>query len=249
MFSKRAQHPLNIIAIAASSGDHKALQDFFSYLPPLNDTCVLVPQHFSSSIEKKLARLLSKKTSLTLTQAAEGQNLEQNKVYFLPFGKDITVADGKIHILDPASAIRPNPSVDLLFHSLTETKNTVVVGVVLSGSWTDGAAGIKSLKNNGAYIIAQETETAKLDGLLQSGLVDVVLAPNNMGRHLFDKLFQENKIKPATAPKNKHPTPPKTKLKEKSRESSLSGMIKDTLFQTFEYPYVVVNADFNIVEL
>ncbi|MEX2588709.1 MAG: chemotaxis protein CheB, partial [Chitinophagales bacterium] len=194
-------HKLHIIAIGASAGGLEALQKFLSHLPELKNTCVIVAQHLSPTHKSMLVQLLSKKTKLSVAEAENNKTLESNKVYITPPGKEISVKNNKIILQKPGSAIGPKPSVDVLFKSLAQNKNSNVIAIVLSGTGSDGAAGITALKEVECYIIVQEPETAKYDGMpvsaIQTGMTDAVLPPEKMGEeiHRYLNTDMRKKIK------------------------------------------------------
>ncbi len=189
----------HIIAVGASAGGLEALQDFLSHLPDLINSCIIVAQHLSPTHKSMLVQLLSRETKLAVDEATHGNLLQANKVYITPPDKEITILQGKIHLQKPAVAVGPKPSVDVLFRSLAAETEIIVIGVILSGTGSDGAAGIKALKAAGYYVIAQEPETAKYDGMpvaaIQTGLVDAVLAPEKMGEEIQEYLADPSRVR------------------------------------------------------
>lgn len=184
--------PLYIIAIGASAGGLEALQEFLSHLPELDNCSIIVAQHLSPTHKSMLVQLLSRETQLVVAEAENGKLLERNKVYITPPDKEITVVNGTIILNRPSAQVGPKPSVDILFQSLAKSSASHVIGVILSGTGSDGALGVKAIKNNGGYIIVQEPGTAKYDGMplaaIQTEMVDAVLAPEKMGEEIAEYL-------------------------------------------------------------
>lgn len=191
--------PINIVAVGASAGGLEALQVFLSHLPPLTNTCILIAQHLSPTHKSLLANLLRKKTSLTVSEAFHGQPLEPNMVYITPPDNEITVINDKIHLQKPAFPLGPKPSVDVLFKSLARNTSCKTVAIILSGTGSDGASGVKSLKEAKAFIIAQDPKSAKYNGMplaaIKTGLVDVIATPDKIGEEIFDYLLNPTKFK------------------------------------------------------
>ncbi len=189
---------LCIIGIGASAGGLEALQDFFSHLPLLDNTSVVVAQHLSPTHKSMLVQLLSRQTKLEVTEAFHGKKLEANKIYITPPDKDISIVKEHIYLSKPSAPFGPKPSVDVLFKSLAENVNANLIGIILSGTGSDGALGIEALKNIGAFTMAQEPETAKYDGMPQAailtGCIDTITAADKMGAEIANYLEHPESI-------------------------------------------------------
>jgi two-component system CheB/CheR fusion protein len=192
---------LNILAIGASAGGLEALQEFLSYLPSLENTAIIIAQHLSPTHKSMLVQLLSKGTTLSVTEAEHGKVPQPSTIYITPPDSEITITQTGIQLQKPEFAYGPKPSVDVLFRSLAEVECNHIVGIILSGTGSDGAAGVKSLKNSGAYIIAQEPATAKYDGMplaaIETGMVDAVLSPIRIGEEILDYFNDSLSVKKA----------------------------------------------------
>ncbi|MCC5814998.1 MAG: hypothetical protein JJT78_09595, partial [Leptospira sp.] len=192
--------PLHIIAIGASAGGLEALQEFLAHLPDLDDSCILIAQHLSPTHKSMLVQLLSRQTTLRVSEAIHGHNLSAKTVYITPPDKEIYVQGDQIFLRKPSQSVGPKPSVDVLFNSLAHQENRLVLGIILSGTGSDGAAGVMSLKNSGGVILVQDPNTAKYDGMpqsaIQTGMVDLILPPEKMGQEI-EYIFQNSgKIRP-----------------------------------------------------
>lgn len=195
---KLASKKLKVIAIGASAGGLEALQDFLSHLPPLEQACIIIAQHLSPNHKSMLVGLLSKETKLEVAEAIHQKKLESGKVYITPPGSEITIEQGKIILKKPTSSIGPKPSVDILLKSLAKDFQENVIAVILSGTGSDGAAGIIAVKEFKGYVIAQEPQTAKYDGMplssIKSGVVDAVLSPEKIGAEILDYIINPNHV-------------------------------------------------------
>lgn len=187
----------NIVAIGASTEGLEALQDFFFHLPQLKNTCILIAQHLSPTHKSLLVDLLSKKTTLTFREAFHGQVLESDMVYISPSDKEITVIHEKINLQKTNRRLGSKLSIDVLFKSLAQNTSRKIVATILSGTGSDGASGIKSLKEIQAFIIVQDPKSAKYSGMpfaaIQTGMVDVITTPDKIGEKISDYLLNPTK--------------------------------------------------------
>ncbi|MBX9891727.1 MAG: PAS domain S-box protein [Chitinophagaceae bacterium] len=185
---------LFIIGIGASAGGLEALQDFLSNLPTnLSNVAIIIAQHMSPTHKSMLVQLLSRETRLQVSEALHGEVIEENKVYITPPDKDIAIVGDAIELRKTIMPTGPKPCVDVLFNSMASSIGTRSIGVILSGTGTDGAVGLKALKEAGAITIAQEPQTAKYNGMplaaIETGAVDMVLPPDKMGEEIKESLM------------------------------------------------------------
>lgn len=201
-----------IIAIGASAGGLEALQEFILNIPSnMVNLSVIIAQHLSPTHKSMLVQLLSRETKKRIVEAKHQKEIEPDVIYITPPDKDITVHDSRIVLSKPKSNLGPKPSVDLLFESLAKSSYSNIIGIILSGTGSDGSKGAQVLKQAGGYIIAQEPKTAKYDGMpmsvIQTGVVDLVLSPDRMAAEIVDymlnpieKSFSEQTGKVSTDP-------------------------------------------------
>lgn len=187
------QDELIIIGVGASAGGLEALQEFISKLPDdLSNFCIVIAQHLSPTYKSMLVPLISRETPLRVIEVHSGLKPETRNIYITPPDSEITLYKGKFLLSKPTAQIGPKPSVDVLFHSIANEKGAKSVGIILSGTGSDGSNGIRSIKSAGGLTIAQEPNTAKYDGMplaaLESGAVDLVLSPDKIGEELREFL-------------------------------------------------------------
>lgn len=110
--------------------------------------------------------------------------------YLLPPKKNLIVAQGELLLTDKAPDSGLNLPIDVFFRSLAEDQQHRAIGIILSGTGSDGSRGLKSLKEAGALVIAQEPDSAKFDGMpnsaINTGIVDLILRPEDMGKQLAE---------------------------------------------------------------
>jgi len=178
--------PHYIVAIGASAGGLEALQDFLTNFPvEIKNISIIIAQHLSPTHKSMLVQLLGKNSKLNVQEAKHNKIIEPNQVYIAPPDSDITVSNNKIILTKPQNQLGPKPSVDLLFQSLANALHERVIGVILSGTGTDGAIGVRAIKKNGGFTLAQEPHSAKYNGMpvaaINTGDIDSVLLPEKMG--------------------------------------------------------------------
>lgn len=199
--SQKASH--YIVGIGASAGGLEALQELFSLLPTDLGASYVIVQHLSPDFKSMMDELLSKNTSMAVHQAVEGEELLANTVYLIPAGKLMRIAEGKIYLSDLPPDNRINLPINELFRTLAEDAQNHAIGVILSGTGSDGSRGVLSLKEMGAMVIAQDPEEAKFDGMplnaINTGSVDFVLPirdiPDQIKRFIQHPLARETRSK------------------------------------------------------
>ena len=175
------------VGIGASAGGVEALSLFFDNESGDSGAAFLVVMHLSSSRESHLADILSRHTTMPVSEAAQHQLVEPNEVYVMPPGKAMTVKDGRLQLAQAPQGERMPLVIDRFFNSLAEEYRDHAIGVVLSGTGADGALGLKVVKECGGMTFAQgEDGTVPLfAGMPQSaiavGAIDLQLSVEEMG--------------------------------------------------------------------
>jgi len=176
-----------IVGIGASAGGLDALSELFRQLER-DATAFIVVQHLAPDHESILTQLLSRITKLPVHTAANDMTIEPNHIYVIPPNANLAVLHGVIRLLPALDTHGPRLPVDYLFRSLAEDQGRFAVGIVLSGTGTDGTLGLKAIKAAGGYTFAQDPETAKYDGMprsaITSGAADFSLAPKDIAVEL-----------------------------------------------------------------
>lgn len=170
----------DVVAIAASAGGLAAIRHVLSGLPADLPAAVVVVQHLDRRHRSLMAHILEQHTTLTVTQAEDGDKLEPGHVYIAPPDRHLLVnGDGTLSLSQTELVHFVRPSADLLFDSLAASYGDRAIAVVLTGSGTDGAMGIEAVKKMGGTVLAQDQETSDFWGMpeaaIKTGSVDVVL--------------------------------------------------------------------------
>lgn len=172
------------IAIGASAGGLEAIESFLSSMPENNNFGIIIIQHLSPDYKSMMAEILSKKTNIPVNKSENGMLVEANNIYLIPPKKILQIVDGRLVLTDPDYTGSINFPIDIFLRSLAEDKGDKSIAVILSGTGSDGVRGIRAIKQHGGFILVQDPESAKFDGMPKSaiatGLVDFILKPNEM---------------------------------------------------------------------
>ena len=180
---------LFVVGIGASAGGLEALRPFVANLPIQSNMAYIVAQHLSPQHRSMMVQLLGRETALPVVEAADGMMIEADTIYVTPPNRDAAVCDdGRLSLRRPSAEIGPKPSINHLLASLARTQGERAVGVILSGTGSDGAHGVRAIKAAGGIAVAQEPGSAKYDMMpkaaIASGGIDLVLTPPEIARQL-----------------------------------------------------------------
>jgi len=186
------EKPTHYVGIGASAGGLEALLDFFSNTPNDTGAAYIVVQHLSPDFKSFMPELLSKNTTMPIFHSAHGHVVERNTIYLIPPRKHLKLSQGILHLEDMPQDGRLQLPIDSFFNSLAEDQQHKAVGIVLSGTGSDGSRGIRTLKEAGALIMVQNPETSKFDGMpynvIATGLADFVLDADQIPLRLVQYL-------------------------------------------------------------
>src|SRR5258708_22927814 len=201
--SKRESPPC-VVAIGASAGGFDALVEFLQVIPANSGLAYIILQHLSPSPRSLSAELFSRHTAMSVRVAQEGERLQANCVYTTPADLDIRLKDGCIRLSKPTEIRGRRLPVDQLFRSLGQDQRERAIGIILSGTGSDGALGLKEIVANGGIVLVQAPESAQFDGMPRSamatGLVAYVLPVAKMPRVLLSYARHAHVRKPGTLP-------------------------------------------------
>lgn len=186
--SKSAEHSLLVVGIGASAGGLEALEQFFASAPKDGGIAYVVVQHLEPRHPSLLAELLGRCTQMPVGSISDGEALEPNRVFVIPPNAALTVRKGVLHISPPVN--EPRAPINIFFKSLAEDRGELAVGILLSGTGTDGAFGLRAIREHGGFTLAQPPETAKHPSMPQhaitAGFVDEVLAVEAMPARVLE---------------------------------------------------------------
>ncbi len=170
---------LVVVGLGSSAGGLEALQTMLEKLPQIPNCAYIIAQHLSPTHKSMMVELLSRSTHLAVIEAKNGLRITPKTIYVTPENTDIYIKNGKIFFKTLEQSFGPRPSVNYFLSSLANEYEHRAIGVILSGTGSDGAYGIRAIKANGGITIAQAPATAKYDGMplsaINTGKVDLVV--------------------------------------------------------------------------
>jgi two-component system CheB/CheR fusion protein len=182
------QAPFPVVGIGASAGGFEAFGEMLSALPADTGMAFVLILHLDPTHESMLAPLLSRKSALPVSQVTEGTAVEPNHVYVIPPNARMGIQRGRLNLLQRPAPGEKNMPIDYFFQSLAESCKDSAVGVILSGTATDGTFGMRAIKAEGGICFAQDEESAKYPGMPASAIgancVDFVLPPRKIATEL-----------------------------------------------------------------
>ena len=179
-----------IVGVGASAGGMEAIHALFEAMPDNTGFSFVVIQHLSPDYKSLMAELLSRRTTMNVSEAENGMLVKPNCIYVIPSKNNIILHNGRLCLEEKNKSAVPNHSIDIFFESLAKEKKEKAIGIVLSGTGTDGTRGIESIKRNGGIAIVQDPLSAAFDGMPNSasrtGLADLILPPELIPGELLD---------------------------------------------------------------
>ncbi len=178
-----------IVGVGASAGGLEALTQLLAEVPADTGMAFVLIQHLDPTHPSLLADALARATTMTVGQAKDGERLVPDRVYVIPPDADVAIRAGFLTLVTrKTEARRLHLPVDYFLASLAEELGKRAIGVVLSGTASDGTEGLRAIKREGGITFAQEPKTAKFDGMprsaIEAGVVDYVLPVPGIAREL-----------------------------------------------------------------
>jgi len=160
----------DIVVIGASAGGVTALREIVSALPPGLPAAVFIVLHISRDAPSLLADILTEVGPLPARTAADGEAVEPGVVYVAQSDHHLVLKDDRVRVLFGPKQDHHRPSIDVLFRSAAWQYGPRVIGVVLTGFLSDGAAGLQAIKQAGGLAVVQDPRTAMYSGMPESAL-------------------------------------------------------------------------------
>jgi two-component system CheB/CheR fusion protein len=173
---------LYVVGIGASAGGLEPLEQFFQSMPVDSGMAFIVQQHLSPDFESRMDELLARQTSIPIRRVVDGMPIEPDSIYLVPPKSDMMVYGGRLLLTDKDPDRGFSLPIDRLFRSLAQDLGPRAMGVILSGTGSDGSRGARDIRNAGGFVIGQTEESAAFDGMPRSareaGATDMSLAPH-----------------------------------------------------------------------
>ncbi len=180
-----------VVGIGASAGGLAAFEAFFSGLPADKDPgmAFVLVQHLAPDHKSILSELIQRYTNLQVFEVKDGMRVRPNCAYIIPPNRDMAFLNGTLRLLEPSAPRGLRLPIDFFFRSLAQDQRERAICIVLSGTGSDGALGVRAVKGEGGMAMAQTLESTEFDGMpssaIATGLVDFVLPPADMAKQLM----------------------------------------------------------------
>ena len=176
-----------IVGVGGSAGGFEATMELLRHLPPKNGMAFVVIQHLDPRHASQLANLLARATEMPVLEVKKRIKPEPNTVYVQPPNKCVILKKGALTLIKRTE--RLNLAIDHFFESLADEQGSRAIGVLLSGSGSDGTAGLRAIKAAGGLSFAQDEESAKFSAMpqhaIQAGFVDAALNPREIAEEIY----------------------------------------------------------------
>lgn len=237
--ARPASNPRYVVGIGASAGGLEALTALISALQTNLGICYVVIQHLSPTYRSMMAQLLGRDTQMVVREVEDGATLEADTIFIAPANHNLVLQSNRLRLLQTPREVVPKPSVNVFLTSLSESRGDDAIGVILSGTGSDGAQAIRAIKAAGGFTIAQDPASAKYAGMPQAaintGCIDWVLPPEQIAHCIADIAKSREHL----APPESHPGSASTlkQLLFKVRQHTkvdLTGYKENTVWRRIE---------------
>ena len=237
------QHCVPIVGIGASAGGLEALTQLVRALDPHLPFAYVVLQHLSPNHKSMMADILGRETELEVVALEDRTVPKAGVMYVVPANYNAIIRNNELLLRTPGEGVVPKPSVNEFFIALAAEQGEHATGVVLSGTASDGTAGLRAIQAAGGVCVVQKPETAKYDGMprsaIDAGVADFILPPEDIAR----RLSQIQTLHPDSSP----PVPDETlnrllKLLQEQRDIDFSGYKTGTLARRIRRRIVATNS-------
>ncbi len=180
----------HIVGIGASAGGLNALEQFFDNMPADTGMAFIIIQHLSPDFKSLMDDLLSRHTAMPIHRVTNGIELQPDSIYLIPPKTHMTISQEKLYLTEKTVSQHLELPIDIFFNSLAEDARERAIGVILSGTGSDGSRGIVSIRNNGGMVVVQSPESAQFDGMprnaIATNVCDFILAADRIPRILVE---------------------------------------------------------------
>src|SRR6267142_5070945 len=175
-----------VVGIGASAGGLESLEQFFANLPPDPGMAFVVVQHLSPDFRSMMDELLSRHCDMPVKLAEHEVEVQANHVYLLPPKKEMIIRERRLLLSDKERMHGLTLPIDQFFRSLAQDLGPDAVGIILSGSGSDGSRGVREIKRLGGRVFVENPDSAKFDGMplsaLATGMIDQCAPANEIPR-------------------------------------------------------------------
>lgn len=194
-----------IVGVGASAGGLEAFEQFFRHVPPGCGMAFVLVSHLDPDHASLLTEILQRSTTMPVVQAEDQVRVAPNRVYVIPPNRDMAIFHGALQLSVPEMPRGQRMAIDAFLRSLAEDQGENAIGIILSGTGTDGTLGLRAIQGAGGITLVQDPLTAKYDGMpssaMQAGYATYVLPveqmPQQLLSHKHKQIVQQEKPQPA----------------------------------------------------
>ncbi|MCU0718955.1 MAG: chemotaxis protein CheR, partial [Pirellula sp.] len=180
-----SEEALFIVGVGASAGGLEALEIMFDHVESDSRIAFVIVQHLSPDFRSLMDELLARHTQLSIHRVENGMFVKPNSIYLIPPKKEMIISDGRLLLSDKDKSPQLTLPIDTFFRSLANDCRSHSVGIILSGTGSDGANGICKIHDAGGLVIVQSEDSAKFNGMprsaIETGVADMVVPPEKIG--------------------------------------------------------------------
>jgi two-component system CheB/CheR fusion protein len=173
-----------IVGIGASAGGLESFEQFFSHIAPDSGMAFVLVQHLDPDHPSLLTEILQRVTSMPVTEARDQVEVKPNNLYIIPPNRDMAIFHGTLQLSVPEKPRGQRMPIDAFLRSLAEDQGENAIGIILSGTGTDGTLGLRAILGSGGVSLVQEPTSAKYDGMpasaIGAGFATLVTTPDKM---------------------------------------------------------------------
>ena len=177
-----------VVGVGASAGGLEAVTSLLKELAPNLGIGYVIVLHLDPARDSAAPEILGRATHMPVVQATDAMRVEADHVYVIPPNCEMTIEDGVLHLHHRVERRSGATSVDTFLRSLATAHGSDSIGIILSGTASDGTLGLEAIKGEGGITFAQEPTSAKYDGMpasaIASGCVDFVLTPVGIAQEI-----------------------------------------------------------------
>lgn len=165
-----AEHNFSIAGLGASAGGLEAFELFFRQMSPASGMAFVLVSHLDPNHASILTEILQRSTPMTVVEVQDQMKVEPNCVYVIPPNRDMAIFHGVLQLSEPLQPRGQRMPIDAFLRSLAEDQGEHAIGIVLSGTGTDGTLGLRAILGAGGVTLVQDPATAKYDGMPESAI-------------------------------------------------------------------------------
>lgn len=178
-----------IVGIGASAGGFEAFSDLLRYLPEQTGMAFVLVQHLDPTHESALPEMLSRMTKIPVLEVKDGLEVKPDHIYVIPANTTMGLKAGTLRLSARVITRGQHLPIDYFFHSLAEERESQSIGVILSGTASDGTEGCQAIKAAGGITFAQDEGSARFSSMprsaISAGCIDFVLNPKKIAEELI----------------------------------------------------------------